>query len=187
MILKEFVKVDYDGATLADIFRPLEFYSKQMQDSFVFSDYSIEGDDRPEYLAYSNGGNPELTWLYLHTNQVTDPFWGWVANETAIRELTVRRYDDPNGLHHHIRLSTGEEWFDLVEYPIGTNTYYDAGDTSYERIAAQGVFIPVTNYEYELEENEKKRTIKSLTSGSFLNFDRMMKQVIKESVDVNKQ
>jgi hypothetical protein len=186
MILKEFVKVDYDGARIADIFRPLTFYSDQIKDSFIFSSMSIAGDDRPELLAFVNGGNPEMTWLYLLTNNVTDPFWGWVVNETAVRELAVRRYDDPEAIHHHLNVATKELWYDLVEDSENSGTYYDVGDTGKERIAAVGNFIPVTNYEYELQINESKRNIQSLTSGSFLNYDRMMKQLIKESVDVNK-
>jgi hypothetical protein len=186
MILKEFKKVEHDGAKLADIFRPLSFYSNQIKDSFVLSDYTVIGDTRPETLAYLTGGNPELTWLKLHTNQITDPFWGWVANETAIRELSVRRYGDPDGIHHYIDPTTEELRYDLVEFPLGSFTWWDVGDINNTTVQFTGVLIPVTNYEYELTVNEQKRNIKTLTSGSFLNYDRMMKQTIKESVDVNK-
>lgn len=186
MILKEFNKVIYDGARLADIFRPLSFYSDQIIDSFVFSKYAIISDDRPELLAHKNGGNPELTWSYLHTNQVADPFWGWVANETAVRELATRRYSNINDTHHWIESSTGDIWYDLVEDPNTPFVYHDVGDTLFERPVVSGTLLPITNIEFELLENESKRTIENLSSGSFLNFDRMMKQVIKESVDVNK-
>jgi hypothetical protein len=187
MILKEFNKVDYLGSKLADIFRPLAFYSDDIDSSFIFNQYTLRGDQRPESLAYALVGNPELTWVTLHINGVVDPFWGWVNNETDIRKLTIRRYDNADGIHHYTDPQTSDEWFDLVEQPALSSQYYDVGDTSFERVVFAGVLIPVTNYEYEIAENEDKRIIKLLPSQSFLSYNSSMKQVIEGSVDVDQE
>tara|TARA_R110000851_G_scaffold78053_3_gene172191 strand:+ start:688 stop:1251 length:564 start_codon:yes stop_codon:yes gene_type:complete len=187
MILKEFEKVDYLGTRIADIFRPLSFYSSEIDSAFVYNQYTLRGNQQSETLAYALGGNPELSWINLHINGVVDPFWGWVNNENDIRKLAIRRYDNADSVHHYIDPQTNDEWYDLVEEPTNSAQYYDIGDTTFTRIVFTGLLIPITNYEYEIEINEGKRNINLLPSQSFLSYDSSMKQVIEGSVDVDQE
>lgn len=147
---------EYEGTVMLNIFRNVYPAFNTILKSYRTEKYTIEGNPDPTVLATILYDNPEYYWVLLLVNKVTDPFEGWLLTDKQVYTITEELYDDVNG-HHHFEDSDGNFYYDLVEH---NGVYYDIGDTEFTvPFYSKGVLLPVTNIEYMMSENEKKRSI----------------------------
>ena len=125
---------------IRDIFRRVKADQAGIQGDLAYYDYDIRDGDTPEILADKIYDNPLLHWVILITNEIIDPRWDWPLPENILYDYIVDKYGLANiGNAHHYINSAG----------------YTVNSTAPGAIA-------VSNYDYETEENEKKRRIKIL-------------------------
>lgn len=153
------------GVIRPDIFQNLTFFEK----------YKIEGDERPDNVAYKVYEDSKYDWVVLLSNNILNIQTEWpltqVSFDTYLREkygvgLTTEEeiYNKIYATHHHetieIKNSQG-----VTILPSGLQvpedfsfSYYDEF-TSEKNITLTNVTIEVTNYEYEQKLEDAKRNI----------------------------
>jgi hypothetical protein len=145
------------GKLREDIFQNLSFFTK----------YKIEGEDRPDNVAFKVYQDSSLDWLVLISNNVVNVQTEWPLNANDFDEFLLKKYGDYNtlynGVHHYetpeIKNSQG-----ITIVPAGLQvqsdysvSYFDFYIDSTETLT--NIAIPVTNYEYETKLEEDKRNI----------------------------
>jgi len=184
MILQKFGSVQYGDYTIPNLFVDLGLTYSQIKDSFIHRQYTITGAPRPEQLANTLYGDPNLEWVLLLVNGVIDPWHGWIRQDDVVRAYADKKYANfggSDGIHHHLDPLTGDMYFNVVP-ETGVTFYYDGSeiynariqynsvdpdnikwfniyDTSLTYIQFIGELTPVTNVEYEIDQNESLRKI----------------------------
>tara|TARA_B100000287_G_scaffold202297_1_gene191006 strand:+ start:14542 stop:15234 length:693 start_codon:yes stop_codon:yes gene_type:complete len=164
-----------------NLFKGVRLREDILQDLTIFEKYQIIGDDRPDNVAFNVYGDSTLDWLVLKCNNIINIQTEWpMSQEDLDRHLLNKyeTYDDLyNGIHHYetveIKNSQG-----VVMVPEGmqvpsdwTYTFFDSAMgqhpsslKEYNTIQNNPV-ISVTNYDYEIKIENKKRNIFLLKEG----------------------
>ena len=126
----------------------------------AFESFYLTADMRPEMVANIMYGQPELDWLVLITNNITDIYTQWPKSTNDLNEYINNKYDDPDSIHHwetnKIELEDGTL---LVDEGIEVNESYRVTMPDGSIRSKQDSIFPITNAEYEININEKKRII----------------------------
>lgn len=184
MLFGYFPAIDYKNAPTANIFKPHGDYFNDIIKKFVVRKYILSGSPRPETVSYELYGDTKYYWILLFLNEIYDPFYDWICPEEIVHQYALKRYEnlpDKEGtVLYHVDES-GELYFRMVEYPIGSGVWYDEGDKTYRYKQYTGTLVPVTAIEHELSVNESKRTINVLNPadlGRFMDeYTRMMERI----------
>ena len=70
---------------------------------FVFDNYDVRDGERPEDIAFKYYGDPELHWVILMTNNVTDRYYQWPLSAPQFAEHLTDKYGAGNedAVHHY--------------------------------------------------------------------------------------
>ena len=162
MILNKFPAVDYDGYKIPNLMINLGLTYDLIKSQFTHRSFTITGAPRPEQLSYGIYRTPDYEWVLLLINGVIDPWYGWLKEDEVVRAYAEKKYQHfggPNGIHHYFDPITEEEYFNLTRPDPLVNKWYNVLDTDKLALQFEGQLIPVTNVEYEINENEKLRKI----------------------------
>ena len=158
-----------DYITVKNLFKKNEIRPDIFNDATVFTEYQIKGDDRPDNVAFEVYKDSTLDWVVLLSNNIINiqTEWPLLQNDLDIFLLDkYGTYEKLNAVHHYetkeIKDSAG-----VVMVPQGLHvasdysiTYWD--DTQRGYVAQTDVPEPVTNYEYEMDIENRKRNIRLL-------------------------
>ena len=150
------------GKLREDIFQNLSFFEK----------YSIEGDDRPDNVAYKVYDDSNLDWVILICNNILNIQNEWPMTQQVFDEYLLNKYKDYNTLYngvHHYETTEVKNSLGVVILPAGlqvdedyTLTYFDSENERNDILS--DIVVPVTNYEYEENIQNEKRNIYILKS-----------------------
>ena len=166
--------------------------------------YAITEGVKIETLARNYYGSQYYDWVIILTNNFINPQFSIPLDEWTLRKVAEEKYGDTtyNGIHHYetseIRSGETIDGLKVVALKGGLTVdknFYDSPFTYWDgtqHITVNGntVSIPITNYEHELAENEKKREIYILRRSYFNRFVEEFKQqnLYSESSDfINKR
>lgn len=160
-----------DGKNLSDytivknLFKRAKLRDDIFQNLAFFEKYQIIGDNRPDNVAYEVYGDETLDWIVLLSNNILDVKTEWPMTQRTFDKYVLDKYDDYNTLYNGIKYWKTTEIRDsngTIIIPGGlivdekfSLQYYDNGE--YQE--ARNFAVPVTNYDYEIELEEKKRNI----------------------------
>jgi hypothetical protein len=143
--------------------------------SLVYYEYDLQDQDTPEIVAHKYYGDINRFWIVLYCNQMNDPLWDWPLSSTKFEKYVANKYPGTlDDIHHYEIIKTKTILNSMnppdVERLVCSQEEYDSiilNETKTVQIGAETVVIQtsrkaITNYEYELEENESKRKIKIL-------------------------
>jgi hypothetical protein len=149
--------------TLTNIMRRFVVDSKLKDQVDIFYDYTIQAGDRPDVIAEKYYGDANLAWLVLHFNDITDPFFGWGLNDVDLENYIRGKYGSipaaQTEVHEYRQvLNEAQTFYDGTVVPkryvvVDQTTYNSLPELSRES---------VSKYDYEVEQNDKKRQIKIL-------------------------
>ena len=168
------------------------FEKKFKENTSVFQKYDIRDGDTPESIAYKLYGSAEKHWIVLAMNDIVDPQYDWPLDQITLGKFVNSKYTananvGQSGLswaQSHIHsyykterrttISTGDYKEDTIE--VDANTYANISVTSSDPKSISGgqqIIINVskqtkTYYEYEIDYNERNRTI-NLLKPEFVN------------------
>lgn len=153
----------------------------------IYYEYDIQDSDTPEIIASKIYNSPERHWVVLLLNDIIDPQYDWPLDYRTLIRFIDNKYTSSANTSAG---ETGLEWAqsniksyfkvktktDLIsntvevrKLEIDANTYANVSETttSYTLQNGSSVSVAITKetlsyYNYELEENENKRTIKIL-------------------------
>ena len=169
-----------------------------------YKKYAITEGVKIETLARNYYGSQYYDWVIILTNNFINPQFSIPLDEWTLRKVAEEKYGDTtyNGIHHYetseIRSGETIDGLKVVALKGGLTVdknFYDSPFTYWngtQHITVNGntVSIPITNYEHELAENEKKREIYILRKSYFNRFVEEFKQqnLYSESSDfINKR
>lgn len=130
-------------AIMPDIFRRVQL-DKFFENRMLLNDYFITDGETPEIVAHKIYGNVEYHWVVLIANNIVDVEREWPLASRDLVKYVKDKYGENNSsdVHHYVD-STNK---DLI-------VDWDAGKLASSEITE------ITNYNYELDKNEKKRQI----------------------------
>lgn len=168
---------------LTNILRRFIVRSDVVDRADVYYEYNVQAGDRPDTIAEKYYGDADMAWLVLHFNQIIDPFSGWALFNQDFDNYVKAKYGSlatAQATVHEYRkvLREAEVKIDGTRIPkktvvIDETTYNSLTDNERELI---------TKYDYEIEENEKKRTIKILDSRFLDKIRDEVKVVLKDGI-----
>ena len=145
------------GKIREDIFQNLAFFEK----------YSIQGDDRPDTVAFKVYGNSNLDWVILLCNNIINIQSEWPLPQTAFDEVMLQKYGDYNTLYngiHHYETREVKSGNGTIIVPAGlqVSSTYSVSYFDYEsnnQVTTGNISDPITNYQYEEKLENEKRNI----------------------------
>jgi len=147
------LKGDGNFKLVTDIMRRVKVRSKIINEASLYDKYDVPSGEKPEDTAYKHFGDPELHWVILMTNNITDRYYGWPLSLQDFEIFITDKYDNPDGIHHYeITQSSGLQTGD------GPNDYSHKIEVNSTEPGAQSV----SNREYEQRLQDDKRLIKLL-------------------------
>jgi hypothetical protein len=163
------MKGDSVRKLLPDILRRVKLRASIKSGGMLFDKYDVKEGEKPEDVAFKWFGDPELHWVILMTNNVTDRYYDWPMNQAQFAEYLDDKYSNPDAIHHY-----------EVTKDSGRTTGKGPSDYSYlvEVNSDTDNAVSVSFREYEEREQDKKRQIqllnKSLLGDFIAEFDRLI-------------
>ena len=144
------------GKLADDIFPNLSFFTK----------YQIEGDDRPDNVAYKVYNDATVDWVVLLSNNYTNIQSEWPLLQNDFDRYLLDKYGTYEKLNaaHHYETTEIKNIDGATITPAGLTvasdysvTYYDAATG--QEVEKENTATEVTNYEYESKIEDEKRNI----------------------------
>jgi hypothetical protein len=172
---------------LTNLTTKFKFNDDFKENSVIYYDYDIVEGETPEIIADKVYGSPERHWIILLLNDIVNPFSDWPMQYNSLIKHIEEKYvvyaDTANS-------ETGLEWAQtnykihqvkelktIIETGVSTENFISISELEYANtINTQDFYtlndntqIKVTKtkerinyYDFEINENENKRTIKLL-------------------------
>jgi hypothetical protein len=152
---KYFPRINYnaDGLTRSVVNISTAFLLKRyhVDDVFLFQRYIVQDGETPESVSEKLYKTPKYYWTILIVNNIVDPMTEWLMDSTTLEKFVEAKYPDGmTGIHHFYDTAIDRICDDVDDARlrplIGTPNF-------------PSEIMPITNYQYELEQNEKRREI----------------------------
>ena len=144
------------GKLEEDIFPNLSFFTK----------YQIEGDDRPDNVAYKVYNDPSVDWVVLLSNNYTNIQSEWPLLQNDFDRYLLDKYGTYEKLNaaHHYETTEIKNVDGATITPAGLTVASDYSVTYYDPAKGQEVekentAVEITNLEYEEKIEDAKRNI----------------------------
>jgi hypothetical protein len=178
--LPKLLKTDAKGNSiiLTNLLARTSVVPSLLKNPLLFYQYDIQDGDTPEIVATKYYGDPYRFWIVLFSNQILDPQFEWPLNTNQFQDYLNSKYPSTN------IYSTAYSYQKIItQVDNGTNTttvnkiQIDEHEYDTLVLSTQTYTLPtgtvtvtidktVTSiYEYELQQNESKRTINLINSG----------------------
>lgn len=181
-----------DYITVKNFFKRAKIKDNIFENVTFFDKYVVEGDDRPDNVAYKLYKDSTLDWIILLSNNIIDVYSEWPLTQSYFKDYLIDKYGSEENLYKikcyetlEVKDSEGTvlipkglklnnstiEWEEFIldenDNPIPNPDYltivpyktrfFDSGFDSV--ITYTNILKPITNYDYEIELNDKKREI----------------------------
>ena len=153
--------------TVKNLFKRAKLRTDIVNIITAFNYYQVEDNQRPEVVASKLYGDPELDWVILITNNITNVREQWPLGNNDLYNYMLDKYGTEvalSSIHHYETIEVKDE-YDRLVVPSGlqvdsnfTVTYTKFDNT----LSTISPVKQVTNYEYETDINEEKRKIRVL-------------------------
>ena len=157
-----------DYITAKNFFRRYQVNPDLFDYAVFYKKYSVQSGERIENIATKYYGDAFYDWVIILTNNYINPQFAFPLDSEALRKTVEYKYGELeaySGIHHYV--TSEVKVGDLIALQGGLIvdqnfysspfTYWDGSQTV--TVPGNTVSSPVTNYEYETEENESKREI----------------------------
>jgi hypothetical protein len=188
---------DGSGKTIVmkDLMTRIYVISKLAKDPLMFYSYDVKDGETPETVAYKYYGSVDDYWLVMLANKSNDPEWDWPLSNYNLEKYIVNKYgsfENAQQLHHYEKITTVTN--ELTNE--SENTVVTIGSESYANLIIQTTTcsLPtgdviysvdkreVSNYMYETELNESKRTINLIDKSVALTLQREFRRLYGLSI-----
>jgi len=191
-----------DVETVTNITSRFGFEQSFKDNSAVYYEYDIQDGDTPEIIATKFYDSPERHWAVLMINNIVDPQFDWPLDQRTIISYINEKYLanasvgqsgttwSQANIHSYYKVETrtsnltGSELQSKLQ--IDANTYANVAATTTNLTLDDGNSITITTtketksyYDYEIEQNEAKRTIKLLKPEFVSSIEEELRNVFK--------
>ena len=154
MYFETFPFIQYDSLgdgnpkEVKNLLRRVKVRSDIRSNSSLFDTYYVREGETPELIADRLYDNVNLHWVVLLFNDITDRYHQWPMTTGAFNKYVADKYTNINAVHH----------YEITESSGDRELKIDVGITNDDYPSA----TPITNYEYEESEQDKRRQIRLL-------------------------
>ena len=166
---------------VTNLLRLVAMRSKVKSNTLMFDTYDVKEGETPEMIADKLYGDPELHWVILLVNDITDRYHQWPMSTPQFLAFVNDKYvnadgtSNVDGVHHYeIAQDSGDTDTKIEVY---NNSALYTGDSDFYASAST-----VTNFEYEENEQDKKRKIRLLDPSFIDQFVTEFKSLMKETI-----
>jgi hypothetical protein len=144
-----------DFKIVTNLLKRVALRTKVRTNTLLYDTYDVKEGETPEMIADKLYDNPELHWVILYINNITDRYHQWPMNFGQFNAFIDDKYTDINAVHHYeIAQTSGDT---SINIDIGTDT------TGY----SEADLTTITNYEFEVERQDTLRRIR-LLDGAYI-------------------
>lgn len=173
MYFAQFPSTIYDSAgdenykLVTNLLKRVAIRSKVKVNTLFFDTYDVKEGETPEMIADKLYDDPELHWIVLMVNDITDRYHQWPKNQNQFLSHINDKYSNISGTHHYeISQTSGDT---TIKIDIGTdNTDHPTATL-------------ITNYEYEQERQDTSRKIRLLSPEYVSDFVEEFKSIMKDT------
>ena len=159
---------NYDFKLVTNLLRRVAVRSKVKTNTLLFDTYDVNGGETPEMVADKLYDDPQLHWVILLVNNITDRYHQWPMNNNQFIAHINDKYSNVDATHHYeISQVSGDT---TIKINIGTDNTGHSGATA------------ITNFEYEESMEDKKRSIRLLDPSYVEIFVTEYEKLMKESI-----
>ena len=174
MYFNNFPLIPYDSVgngefkLVTNLLKRVGVRAKVKTNTMLYDTYDVKNGETPESIAFKLYGDTELHYVILLVNDITDRYHQWPMSEAQFLQFVNDKYDNVNAIHHYeIEQSSGDT---TVKINIGTdNTDHPTATL-------------ITNYEYEEEEQNRRRKIRLLDPKFIQDFTAEFSDLMQESI-----
>jgi hypothetical protein len=156
----------YDYARVKNLFRRAKIRDDFFKNVTAFTKYKIIGEERPEQIAEKLYGSSTYDWVVLISNNIINLRTEWPLSDGEFSEYLDRKYTQAelDAPHHYETTAVIDSKGKLV-VPAGKIVDSNFSITYYDQVSVtKNPVKMVSVYEYEIQQNDKKRNIYVLRS-----------------------
>ena len=197
-----------DMIRIKNIFRGSKLFDYLKDNVSLFNKYVIEDGERPDTIAEEVYGSSKFDYVVILTAGITNITDQWPLQDYQMYDLALSKYGSEqkmNEIHHYetqeIKDSSGrqilppnlivDETFKIDGSSlrfggdrfvlISEQGHIQLDDKNEYTISTDNIAIPVTNYDFEIRQNEERRNIDILRPSYLQNFINDLKDVVRYS------
>lgn len=148
----------------SDILRRISVSQETKENYSLFEEYTIKDGETPEIVSFKFYNDTQYLWVILLINDIIDPRFEWALSDKQLYNYATNKYSANISAVRYYTISSTDltvvsptQKYDLKVIDPGQPTGSDGAD-----IYPYADALPVTNLDYEVAENEKRRNIKVL-------------------------
>lgn len=182
-----FPVINYQDSAVRNILLKSQFFKSVINYAGGFYMYDVRDGEKPNTVAYDYYGHSDYTWLVCFCNNIIDPYFDWPLDQNEFEDYLTNKYGSvieaqQEVLYYYYDRDANP---DDINYEYNLNyklsaasrqSLIDNNDSSFN----SSYWLPKTAYDYELEENDAKRSIRLLDRG-------YLPQVTREISDIFKK
>ena len=187
MYFESMPKIYYDSMNtgnpkiVTNLLRRVAVRAKVRTNTLLFDTYDVKEGETPEIIAHKLYDDPELHWIVLLVNDVTDRYHQWPMNYSQFNQFITDKYLRSDGTSnvdgtHHYELAQSSGNTDTKIEVYNNSALYTGDDDSYSNATV------ITNREYEEQQQEINRKIRLLDPRYVQQFVEEYEILMKESI-----
>ena len=144
-----------DFKLVTNLLKRVALRTKVRTNTLLYDTYDVKDGETPEMLADKLYDDPQLHWVILFVNNITDRYHQWPMSYAQFLSFINDKYTNIDDVHHYeIAQTSGDT---SVKIDIGTDT------TGYSEVD----LTTITNFEFETERQDTLRKIR-LLDGAYI-------------------
>ena len=174
MYFANFPLIPYDSVgdgnfkLVTNLMKRVAIRAKVKTNTMLFDTYDVKEGETPEMIADKLYGDPNLHWIIMYVNNITDRYHQWPLSTPQFLAFLNDKYSNPDAAHHYeITQTSGDT---TVTIDIGSDNTSHAGATL------------ITNREYEESRQDTLRSIRLLDQAYVDQFVEEFENLIGASV-----
>ena len=175
MYFDSFPVIPYDAKgnleykDVTNLLRRVGLRAKVRSNTLLYDTYDVKEGETPEIIAHKLYGDAELHWVILLVNDITDRYHQWPMSGGQFLDYINDKYSNPDAIHHYETTQTSGDTKVKVE------VFNEVDDDAYTGLT------PITNREFEEQEQDKRRKIRLLDPSFVEQFIDEYKKLIGET------
>jgi len=159
-----------DFKLVTNLLKRVALRTKVRTNTLLYDTYDVKDGETPEMIADKLYDDPQLHWIVLFVNNITDRYHQWPMASIQFNQFVNDKYTNIDAVHHYeIEQTSGDT---SVKINIGTDT------TGY----SEADLTTITNYEYEVERQDTLRKIRLLDGAYIEQFQEEFETLMGASV-----
>ena len=143
-------KGDLNFKDVTNLLRRVGMRAKLKSNTLLYDTYDVKEGETPEIIAHKLYGDAQLHWIILLVNEITDRYHQWPMSGMQFLDYLNDKYDNPDGIHHYETTQTSGDTKVKIE------VFNEVDDDAYTGLT------PITNREYEQQQQDQRRKIRLL-------------------------